>query len=556
MRFGDTRGGARWPAAAALALGMAAGCSPSTSGGTGGATASGAASGTGSATASSAGTGGGASSSTGGVSSSAASGSGATSSSAGSGGATSSSGVASASSASASGNASSSSASASSSSSSSGGGGSLIASVASGCGIGGTVAWDHTVLAETNGNAFALAGMAGGPLGHVVVSTAESGSSQCFTGAVVMNGPGVSPAPTDAMVGGGACASSVSPVAFDRHDKLLSGYLLQHSTAFGAVESGFSGESVSASVNGTNLLGPSVTETFLGADAAGNFFVQASSANGTPNPVDFGLGPVSGTFLLHYAPNGTLVSDTLPTTTGTLAVGALGDLFYATPVTGTLDDGCGPVGTAGTASTVLTERSATGACLWSRALPAATFFALDPAQNVLLATTFAGTVDFGGGPLASVGTSDLALAKLDPTGMFLWAKRFGASGATVSGISSFGATNAGGAVLSVSLGGKVDFGCGPVSSSRSAKTLVADFDAAGGVVFSRVVKLTTGVSNTVTDGLGGVSFAAQLPFQGKCQCTTSADCTVPTSSVCSLGMCAVCSQGPPPGDIVVSRFGP
>lgn len=45
--------------------------------------------------------------------------------------------------------------------------------------------------------------------------------------------------------------------------------------------------------------------------------------------------------------------------------------------------------------------------------------------NILIAGQFDGAVDFGGGSLASVGTQDAFIAKLDPAGQHQWSKRFG-----------------------------------------------------------------------------------------------------------------------------------
>jgi hypothetical protein len=82
----------------------------------------------------------------------------------------------------------------------------------------------------------------------------------------------------------------------------------------------------------------------------------------------------------------------------------------------------------------------------------------------------------------------------------------------VSGVTSLGATNTGGAALSVGIGGAVDFGCGAVSSSAGATTLFANFDATGTVVYSRVVELAPGSGfGPVVDGLGGISYAVETP---------------------------------------------
>jgi hypothetical protein len=274
--------------------------------------------------------------------------------------------------------------------------------------------------------------------------------------------------------------------------------------------------------------------------------------------VDFGLGPVVGTVMLHYDPSGTLVSDTLPTAC-TPAVGALGSLFSATQIKGTQDDGCGAVGSASTASTILTKRDASGTCLWSRDLPPGVSFSVDPMENVLIGVAFNGTVDFGGGPLTSAGTSDLAIAKLDASGAHLWSKSFGAAGSSVSDLSALGAVGDGGLALSASIGGAVDFGCGTVSATSGATTLFARFDAAGAVVYSRVVALLPGYSGLsagpVVDGLGGISYAAEAKYEADCTCTVPSLCS--SGDACQGGLCPLCVMASnKPGNILISRFAP
>ncbi len=178
-----------------------------------------------------------------------------------------------------------------------------------------------------------------------------------------------------------------------------------------------------------------------------------------------------------------------------------------------MDYGCGSVGSPGVNNTVLAKLDMAGVCLWSAALPAGTWFSLDPMENVLLATTFTGTIDFGGGPLTSAGTSDLAIAKLDATGAFVWGESFGAIGAGVSGMTSIGATSTGGIALAAGLDGAVDFGCGAVSGSTGATTLFASFDASGLVISSSVVQASPSAwtAGPIVDGLGGLSAAVVLP---------------------------------------------
>jgi hypothetical protein len=393
--------------------------------------------------------------------------------------------------------------------------------VVNGCGSG-AVAWREQVPVSMHTWWTSALSMAGGHDGHFSLTFRTEGVlPDCYQSTTtVLDASGAQQAvPAVALV-------PDLLAAFDPEDRLLDAYSGTQPGVPAVAFAGFDGEGVSKKLTWTcsALLcsscfqpqddAPAVQVSFLGADAAGDLYVVADVTKGTGGAgEDFGLGPVSGTVLLHYDPSGALVSDDLPAA-GLVAVGALGHLFYASRVTGTVDQGCGAVGAPSVTSTVLALRDAMGTCLYSTALPASVVLAFDPSEDVLIATTFTGTVDLGGGPLASVGLSDLALAKLDPSGQLLWSKSFGASGASVSAISAFGATTAGGATLAATLGGSVDFGCGAVCGTPLAGTLVATFDAMGTVVYSDVLAVGASAVSTrpVTDGVGGIAFAALAPL--------------------------------------------
>ncbi len=439
-------------------------------------------------------------------------------------------------------------------------GGGTIPVVTSGCGTGGAVAWTHTFKAPASAPAtesFQLGAMVAGPQGHVGIGASVASSTMCTCPGLVLDASGVEGAsPPSQGVPSGACAASITPAGFGRTDGLLYGFEHQTSKATGPATSGFLGEKANVSIDGTVTAGPVVQSKLLGADAAGDLFAQVTV---TPPgaTADFGMGPVSGTVMLRYDPSGALVTDTLPVATGSFAVGALGHLFYATQVTSAVDQGCGIVGAAGAARTIVTKRDAAGACVWSRALPAGAVMSIDPSENVLLAATFAGSADFGGGPLVAAGTSDLGLGKLDASGSHVWSHRFGAAGASVSGVSAFGATSTGGASLAATLSGAVDFGCGAVTSSADATTLFASFDASGNVAYSRVVELLAGVAaaGPAVDGLGGIYYAVQQKVMSNCACMNTMQCSI--GDQCVGGMCLQCQlTSNQPGDILVSRFSP
>ncbi len=398
-----------------------------------------------------------------------------------------------------------------------------------------------------------LANLAGGPLGDVAVSANSPSGLDCFATSATLDPAGAAttgPSETEL----DSCAATVGPLAFDPEDGLLHGFSGSSEVASGFTNTaGFVAGAASVTYDDTSApMNPGMTVELLGRATAGDSFALVSvSAPGH----DFGGGVVTGNLLLHYGPTGTFVGSS-PAPAGTVAIGALGDVFALSRVTGTVSYGCGTVGTAGVTSNVLTRYDATGACQWSKALAVAspTSLALDPSENVLLATSFTGTVDFGGGSLASAGTADLAVAKLTASGTFSWARTFGAAGSSVTALTAFGATATGGAALAASLGGSVSLGCGAVSSSAGATTLLADFDATGTVVFSRVVELVAPVAGVLmtADGLGGITVAAQLP--NDCPCSP----IMPCPSGCVAGFCSSCTMmvNQQPGAIVMSRFAP
>jgi hypothetical protein len=375
----------------------------------------------------------------------------------------------------------------------------------SGCGTGGTVTY-AVGLAARNLDGF---GMAGGPSGQVVVGTGyalASGLGGAYGNVVSVDVSGVSTvvaSPTEA----GSAPYILVGVGVDPLGDVLYSYAGTEATTS---ISGFArvGPGCVAQAFNWALLPPGpptmVSVEGYGGDAAGDFFVEVHVSS--PGNA---LG--TGDRLLRYDALGGLASN-IATPPGYLAgVGPQGHLFFGSTVTGTTDVGCGTVGTAGVASFVLAERDQTGACLWSKALPSTIAFALDAADDVLLATTFTGTVDLGGGPIQSVGTADLALAKLDASGNLVWSKSFGAAGASVE-LSAFGTDSTGGPVLAATLGGAVSFGCGAVGSASGTTTLFASFDPSGAVRYSRVATLPlplTSFSSTV-DGLGGLVLGTSM----------------------------------------------
>ena len=163
-----------------------------------------------------------------------------------------------------------------------------------------------------------------------------------------------------------------------------------------------------------------------------------------------------------------------------LAVDASGDIVLSGSFSGTIDLGGGAL--AGDHPENIFAAKLTGADgshVWSKAFgdaanQASTRVAFGTGGGVILAGGFAGTVDFGGGALAALG-DDAFVAKLTADGSHVWSKRFGdpdnqAKPQWVSGIVT---NNAGDLFLTGFFEGKIDFGCGPLTSAGAADAFVA-----------------------------------------------------------------------------------
>ena len=154
------------------------------------------------------------------------------------------------------------------------------------------------------------------------------------------------------------------------------------------------------------------------------------------------------------------------------------------------------VGFSVTGGTMLVAKyDPTGAVLWTKSLgtgghAVARSLAADAAGNVIVVGHFAGTLDFGNGvaPLISNDAgadTDVVVAKLDPNGNALWAKRFGNGGNAQYGYGV--AVDAGGnAVVVGAMSGSIDFGGGNLNGAGGLDAFAAKLDPNGGHVWSRL----------------------------------------------------------------------
>jgi hypothetical protein len=109
--------------------------------------------------------------------------------------------------------------------------------------------------------------------------------------------------------------------------------------------------------------------------------------------------------------------------------------------------------------------------------------AVDAAGNFFVSGRFSGAMDFGKGPLTSLGLSDIFLAKFDSSGNSIWSHGFG-DGSDQASVAKVTAANGGTVLVGGSYQGGVDFGGGLIPSLGSDDLFLAKFDDAGNHLFS------------------------------------------------------------------------
>ena len=192
--------------------------------------------------------------------------------------------------------------------------------------------------------------------------------------------------------------------------------------------------------------------------------------------------------------------------TNGLAVDGTGAVLLTGQFSDTIDFGCGVL-TSQAADGFVARLDGAGNCLWSKRFggafsgDAGLAIAADAAGNVLVAGTFSGTTDFGGGSVTSSGSQPaLFLLKLDAAGSFVWVKQFGAAGPSASMTLDASAN-----VLLCGSGGDLDFGGGVVSGGP---LFLAKLDASGNFVWGNALGTPVGSTMTCT----GIAAGAQGDF--------------------------------------------
>jgi hypothetical protein len=173
-----------------------------------------------------------------------------------------------------------------------------------------------------------------------------------------------------------------------------------------------------------------------------------------------------------------------------VAFDAAGNLFATGSFEGSIDFGGGELKSAGGKDMFVVKLGPAGEHIWSKVFgdkdadQVASSIAVGADGSAVITGNFAGSIDFGGGPLASAGGKDVFVVKLTADGDFAWAKAFGGVGALQEGL-AVAVDNSGNALVAGAFDGPLDVDGSPLVSAGGQDAFVAKLAAAtGGRIWS------------------------------------------------------------------------
>jgi hypothetical protein len=170
----------------------------------------------------------------------------------------------------------------------------------------------------------------------------------------------------------------------------------------------------------------------------------------------------------------------------TLTTNDAGDVFLGGFFQGSVNFGGGPLTSVGTTNIFVAKLDPDGNYLWGKRFGSAAgqeIYAMttDPSGNLIVVGAFYGTIDFGGGPLTSAGGNDLFVVEFDDAGNHLWSRRYGGIG---SQYASAVVADASGVTLTGTMEGSIDFGGNLMTSAGGTDVFVARLDSDGNHIWS------------------------------------------------------------------------
>lgn len=201
------------------------------------------------------------------------------------------------------------------------------------------------------------------------------------------------------------------------------------------------------------------------------------------------------------------------------AVDAAGNVITAGTFTGSVDFGGGPVASRGESDGFIAKYSADGAYQWALPIGGANFDRIDAVGvdangDVFAGGTFAGTVDFGAGPVTAAGpvtTHDMFVARYSSAGAFGWVKHFGNDAPET--LTSLVIDREGAIVFGGGFSGTLGFDSHVLQAIDTAGGVIAKLEPAAGVVrFAQ--KVGTGITTLAADREGNLFLTGSKPQDG------------------------------------------
>lgn len=261
--------------------------------------------------------------------------------------------------------------------------------------------------------------------------------------------------------------------------------------------------------------GPQFGDGWALALAPGDEFVVAGGYQGN---IDLGGGPlhsqsISDIFLARFTGDGehvwskTFKAGSIGEPEG-LGVDADGEVYLSGSFTSTLDLGGGQMVAPGNTRDVFVGKfTAGGAHVWSQRFgdnknQYGLGLTVDGPGNATIGGHFEGVINPGNGQLVSAGSDDAFIARFDPIGNAVWAKRFGDT--NYQQLLTLTRSPGGRVTVTGRFEGAVDFGGGPLLAPN-VRGFVAQFDPDGAHVWSKL--LADGQAQpqgVAADGLGSL----------------------------------------------------
>lgn len=208
----------------------------------------------------------------------------------------------------------------------------------------------------------------------------------------------------------------------------------------------------------------------------------------------------------HYWSQG--FGDASNQSASSVAVDAIGNVTITGDFYGAVDFGGGPLTSAGAQDIFVASFDGDGNHRWSQRFgntgaQSASSVATDASDNVIIAGSVTGTIDFGGGDLTGAGGTDVFLAKFTSLGNHIWSQRFGDATTYAGAVAT---TDPSGNVLvgGTLSAGTINFGGGNLTGAGQGDIVLARFDAAGVHQWSqRFGDAEQQFVNAVTADIGG-----------------------------------------------------